>query len=157
MNTCGDGASTVDECRNADKDDAAKGTNATLDMQQRTVPTPTETLSVAEPRNLLTVWHAIVDVLRMKYSQRKDVKSLNARFNGPINNNGAGTRPMVYRDVLLRWWNSLAVLQQDLANQREGSRLATEAHYNYGRDGTVAPEIGGGIKKRRGDKKPNKT
>jgi hypothetical protein len=105
------------------------------------------------PRKLLTGWRAIAAALDMKYAQHKDIKSLNQRLKGPIRNKGAGTKPMVYLDNLLEWWNHLAVQQQELSNQRDGVRLSAEAQHNYGRDGTAAPEIGGGVKKRRRDKR----
>lgn len=101
------------------------------------------------PRKLLNGWHEITQAVSMKYNQRKDVKSLNDRYQGPISNRGAGTHPMVYEDDLIDWWNKLAVKQQELANQREGAKLSAEIQHNYGRDGTAAPEIGGGTKKRR--------
>jgi hypothetical protein len=61
---------------------------------------------------------------------------------------------MVNHDDLLNWWNKLATQQQELTNQREGARLSAEAQHNYGRDGTAAPEVGGGVKKRRKDRQP---
>jgi hypothetical protein len=105
------------------------------------------------PRKLLTGWHAITKALEIPYSQRKDVKSLNQRLQGPIENAGRGTQPMVYRDDLVEWWNKLDILQQERANQREGAQLSAEAQHNYGREGNAAPEIGGGVKKRRKDKR----
>jgi len=101
------------------------------------------------PKQLLTGWRNIAAALNQKYSQRGDIKSLNDRFDGPIKNSGAGTRPMVWREDLITWWDRLVMKQQELANQREGARLSAGAHYSYSRDGTVAPEIGGSVKKRR--------
>ncbi|MSQ94329.1 MAG: hypothetical protein EXR98_07205 [Gemmataceae bacterium] len=106
-----------------------------------------------EPRKLLWGWHDITNALKMQHRQRNDVKSLNERFGGPIKHHGAGTRPMVYLDDLLNWWNKLAVQEQELANQRDGAKLSADAQHNYGRDGKAAPEIGGGVKKRRRDKR----
>jgi hypothetical protein len=102
-----------------------------------------------EPKKLLTGWRDITTALSMPYPRRADIKSLNDRYDGPITNKGTGTRPMVYLDDLLDWWNKLAIKEQELANQREGARLSSEAQYNFGRDATSAPEIGGGVKKRR--------
>jgi hypothetical protein len=91
----------------------------------------------------------------MKYGDRANIKSLNKRFDGPITNKGKGTKPMVYRDELFQWWDGLATKQQELTNQQQGRRLMAEAQHNYGRSGTVAPEIGGSVKKRR--KRPDQT
>jgi hypothetical protein len=107
-----------------------------------------------QPRKLLIGWHAIAAALGEKYTDHDNIKSLNERFNGPIVNKGPGTSPMVYRDALIQWWNQLAIQAEELANQREGARHTAEAQHDYGRDGTVAPEIGGEVKKRRSDRKP---
>jgi hypothetical protein len=114
----------------------------------RTTVSP-ETHDCSTPKQLLSGWHAITTALGMKYREREDVKRLNAAYQGPIVNNGQGTRPKVYKENLIRWWNGLALKQQELANQREGARLSAQAQHFYGRDGIVAPEISGGIKKRR--------
>ena len=103
----------------------------------------------AEPRKLLIGWHAITKALNMKHDDRKNVAHLNRRREGPIVNKGRGTQPMVYTDVLVNWWNNLAVMQQELANQRQGAKLSAEAQHPYGRGGAAAPEIGGGMRRRR--------
>jgi hypothetical protein len=107
---------------------------------------------VREARKLLTGWRAICPALGENYANRKKIGSLNDRLVGPIINRGKGTQPMVYQDALLEWWNKLAIQAQEFENRREGTRLAVEAQHEYGRAGTVAPEIGGGVKKRRRDK-----
>jgi hypothetical protein len=106
----------------------------------------------AEARKMLIGWHQITSALKMKYDARGAIQSLNEHYGGPIVNRGAGTKPLVYYDDLVTWWNRLAVLQQDLSGQREGAwRTAAEQH-NYGREGKAAPGVGGGVKKRRRDK-----
>jgi hypothetical protein len=106
------------------------------------------------PKTLLTGWRDITATLSRKYSQRNEIKSLNKRYGGPIKSRGSGTRPMVYREDLFEWWDKLAVEEQELANRRAGGRLAAQTQYNYGRNGTVAPEVGGSVKQRR---KPKQT
>ena len=71
-----------------------------------------------QPRKLLTGWLDIAAALDMKYADCDKIKSLNKRFEGPIGNSGKGTSPMVYRDVLIQWWNRLAIQEEELANQR---------------------------------------
>jgi hypothetical protein len=105
------------------------------------------------PKKLLTGWHDICAALETPYAQREHIKSMNDRFDGPITNKGAGTLPMVYQDLLIEWWNRLAIQAQESTNRREGAKVSTEAQHNYGREGIVAPEIGGGVKKRRRDKR----
>lgn len=101
------------------------------------------------PATLLTGWHEITAALKMNYRDRSKVKSLNERFDGPIRNHGQGTQPIVTKDELLSWWDTLAQKQQEMAARRDGKALSAEGQYPYGRDGQVAPEIGGSIKKRR--------
>jgi hypothetical protein len=102
-----------------------------------------------KPKRLLAGWHEIAAALDMNYRDRGKIKSLNDRFQGPITNQGSGTQPIVYQDKLVEWWNKLAVLAAESANRRKGALASAEAQYDFGRDGTAAPEIGGGIKKRR--------
>jgi hypothetical protein len=108
-----------------------------------------ETMPPSPPQILLTGWREITGALDMKYHDREKIKSLNARFNGPIQSRGQGTQPIVARGQLLEWWNGLAVQQQELANCQQGATLSGQAQHGYGRTGTVAPEIGGSVKRRR--------
>lgn len=125
---------------------------ATLEANQRTGATAVST--PGKPRTLLTGWHAITVALEMKYAERAKVKRLNGSCEGPIKDQGKGTQPKVYKDELIEWWNTMATRQQELSNQSAGKRLSAEEQHNYGREGTAAPEIGGGVKKRRRDRRP---
>ena len=93
------------------------------------------------------------EILKLKREEQVKLKSLNERYNGPIPKPTKGKQPIVRKDLLLEWWNRLAVMEQELASRREGGKLAAEAQYNYGREGRVAPEISGSEKKRRKDSK----
>jgi hypothetical protein len=118
---------------------------------------------LAKPRKLLDGWRDITAALEMKYSDRDKIKGLNDRCKGPIKASGKGTKPLVYADELIDWWNQMANKQQELVNAHEGRKLSATAQYNYGREGTAAPEITGSVKKRRRDRskakqpKPAKT
>jgi hypothetical protein len=105
------------------------------------------------PKQLLIGWREIVAAVGRTSKDRETIRRLNERRAGPIGHAGQGTKPMVDRAKLIAWWNSLDVMQQELANQQQGCRLSAESQHDYGRDGTVAPEVGGGVKKRRRDKK----
>jgi hypothetical protein len=111
-----------------------------------------ETLEKQLPKTLLTGWHGIMAALDRPHNQYGTVKSLNERMNGPIVNNGQGKQPMVYEEKLIEWWNNLAELHEELENKEENARLSAQSQHNFGRDGTVAPEIGGSVKKRRSKK-----
>jgi hypothetical protein len=101
------------------------------------------------PRKLLTGWHELTAGVGLRYPERNKLKSLNARWDGPIKHNGPGTHPFVYADELLDWWNTLDIREQDAANQRAGATLSAKDQHFYGRDGKAAPGVGGGVKKRR--------
>jgi len=105
--------------------------------------------STPAPVAQLTSWREITDALDLPHSERDKVKSLNERFGGPIPTPKKGSQPIVGRVALLEWWNRLAIMQADLAHQREGARLSAEAQYTYGRDGVAAPDISGGVKRRK--------
>jgi hypothetical protein len=123
--------------------DAAAGHETAAPLAEAQGPEP------VEPRALLNGWHAITSAVNLKYADRQKVARLNVRLQGPIKNRGRGTQPMVYKDDLISWWNKLDILQQQLANQRQGAKLSAKAQHPYSRGGAVAPEIGGGIKRRR--------
>lgn len=46
----------------------------------------------------------------------------------------------------------MAITYEESANTRKGASLSAEAQHNFGRDGIVAPEVSGSIKKRRKDR-----
>jgi hypothetical protein len=108
-----------------------------------------------KPKKLLTNWREITDALGLNHDDQDKVKSLNERFSGPIPKPPQGGQPIVSHDVLVKWWNGLAVQQQEAANQRDGAKLAVESQHAYGkrRPVQVAPEIGGSVKRRRADRK----
>jgi hypothetical protein len=112
--------------------------------------------NVGPPRKLLEGWRDITKSLGQNYSDRDRIKSLNQRFEGPIRDRGKGTRPMVDYGNLIDWWNELAIQQEELANKRVGRELSAKVQYPYGRQGTAAPEIGGGIRQRRQGGRPGK-
>lgn len=105
------------------------------------------------PKKMLTTWREITEALGENHTQRGKIKRLNESLNGPIPKVAQGSQPRVEKEKLIDWWNRLAIQQMELANQSDGEMKSAAAQYNYGRDGAAAPEIGGHVKKRRGDKK----
>ncbi|QDU44601.1 hypothetical protein Mal52_30870 [Symmachiella dynata] len=112
-----------------------------------------QTTTELKPVVLLTGWREITSALELKSDEQSKVKSLNDRMDGPIPKPPKGGQPIVEKTILIAWWNSLAVKQQELANQQSGKKLSAESQHDSGRDGTAAPEIKGGVKKRRRDHK----
>jgi hypothetical protein len=105
-----------------------------------------------KPKCLLTTWAEIVNTLGMKPHDRGKIKSLNERYSGPIPTPRKGKQPIVERAALIEWWNRLAITHQTQQNRRDGRQASIEGH-DYGRDGTVLPEIHGSVRKRRGKSK----
>jgi hypothetical protein len=149
----GGGESAADETRAAQTHAPAPDTAPTDSPPGETPAAATGQTVDTVPRPLLTGWRDITAALGMKWGDRKSIKSLNDRRGGPIRNRGRGTHPMVYKDDLVAWWNKLATEQAELANQREGAKLSAEAQHGFGRTGTAAPEVGGGVKGRRKDRR----
>src|SRR5207248_2797980 len=104
-------------------------------------------------RKPLSGWHEICAALEVSHKERDKVKNLNKMYGGPMQVKGAGARPFVYADELLAWWNQMYIQFRDHENQSTGVRLSAEDQHDYGRDGTAAPEIGGGVRNRRRGKR----
>jgi hypothetical protein len=104
----------------------------------------------AAPAEYLWNWREILDALDLKNnaaSQGK-VREANQRYDGPISLPGKGGQPKVSKAKLLEWWNGLEI--QFLTGGAGANAQATlAARHNCGRDGTVLPDIGGHLKKRR--------
>lgn len=111
--------------------------------------------AIGTPKKFLRGWAEILVAVGEKNNDetRRMVKRLNELREGPISKPGRGSRPIVEQSKLLQWWNRLDLEQQDAANQREGEKLAAKFQHAYGREGTVVPEIGGAVKRRRKDRK----
>lgn len=114
-------------------------------------PDPTQPAVDAQPKARLFSWREILAALGVASGDesRRRIKRLNELRQGPIRTKGKGSQPQVERGALIEWWNRLEIEAEDQANRREGRRLESEAQYAYGRNGTVAPEIGGTIRARR--------
>lgn len=109
-----------------------------------------------QPAEYLFSWLEILDCLNLPNDEetRRRVSRLNQEHNGPIIVTGKGGQPKVEKSKLIEWWNRLEILWKDRANQEAGKKMSGEAQHNYGASGTAAPEVGGGVKKRRRDRKP---
>jgi hypothetical protein len=111
--------------------------------------------AVVPPAVYLTSWREILITLGM-HDDREDkqkVSRLNNTRNGPIKIPGQGKQPFVEKVPLADWWNNLAVEFQTENRQRD-AQATVSAQHDYGWGGVVAPDINGGVKKRRWDQKP---
>ena len=85
---------------------------------------------------------------------REKVRSLNNQYAGPIVTPKQGAQPKVDKTKLIEWWNGLET-QWTAGYSRGRDAIPTAGvQHNYGREGVVVPEIAGGVKKRRKDRKP---
>jgi hypothetical protein len=96
-------------------------------------------------------WRDIMAALGLRNTAeaRRRLRHFNDIHNGPILMPRAGGQPMVERNRLLAWWNSLQLILE-AAKQRCADQHATTANQHaYGRQATVVPDLAGSVKKRR--------
>ena len=113
----------------------------------------------AEPKAYLWNWKEILNAVGMTDSteNRRQVRRLNDKFDGPIIVTKTGSRPRVDKVKLLAWWNRLDDLHIELQQEARDRQATAAGQYSYGSGGTVVPEIAGSLKKRRKDAKRQAT
>jgi hypothetical protein len=110
-----------------------------------------------KPKEYLFGWGDILDAVGMKNTpeDRGKVQRLNDNYQGPIMTKGQGSQPRAEKTKLVAWWDGLEG-QWEKSAQKQSDRDATvKATHNFGREGIVAPEIKGSVKRRRGSASPN--
>lgn len=103
------------------------------------------------PKIYLLGWNEILDCLDRKddQSERSRIRRLNETHEGPIVFPGKGAQPKVEKSKFVEWWNSLEARFQEL-EQRASDKKHTVSHqHEFGKDGTVVPDIAGSVKKRK--------
>lgn len=109
------------------------------------------------PKRYAFDWQQLLDAIGLDNSSesRSAVRRAARVFGGPIAFR-QGSPPFVGIDALLAWWNGLEARAAELAQGRaergasEAARQASAADaHPYGRNGTVAPGISGGVRRRR--------
>jgi len=108
------------------------------------------------PAEYLTNWRAILVALERKNNavNREQVRHLNDTYGGPILFPGQGAQPKVNKAKLIEWWNGLEAQWAVGPNKARDVKPSTASRHNYGRAGVAIPEISGGEKQRRKDRKP---
>jgi hypothetical protein len=103
-----------------------------------------------KPKAYLQGWAEILAALGKKNndSEKSLVNGWNQKYEGPIQIAGAGSRPKVERTRLIAWWNRLEI-QFETENRARDAAASVEETHRYGRDGVVAPDIAGSVRKRR--------
>jgi hypothetical protein len=117
---------------------------------------PKETPESPAIPEYLASWREILISLEMKNNRedKQKVSRLNETYSGPIIPGGQGKQPLANKQKLLAWFTNLEIQFQDQLNQAKGKSADAESQHNWGRTGTAAPDIGGGVKKRRRNRKP---
>ena len=139
--------------------DLATGLHEWGDAPRPTQPATPAQATAAPMRGrayrLLTSWREILITLGYKNNQedRKKVLRLNETYAGPIVPGKQGQQPCVMKQTLLDWWQTLEIRMQDEQNQAKGKTADGEAQHDFGKTGRAAPNIGGGVKQRRRDRK----
>jgi hypothetical protein len=108
------------------------------------------------PANLLASWREILIALGLKNNRadKGKVSRLNKTRAGPIIISGQGKQPLADKAKLIDWWNKLTIQYETGFNRARDAQPTAENRHDYGRDGEVAPDVSGAIKKRRRDRRP---
>jgi len=103
-------------------------------------------------------WPEILDKLGLQdeSERRNQVRRLNGEYDGPIISTGKGSSPRAERTKLISWWNGLEEKWQQQSDENiaaaEDAKATVAASHDYGREGTVLPDIAGSVKKQKGNK-----
>jgi len=126
------------------------------DLDQDANKPETPAVEDQAPVEYLMNWREILDELKQKNDDEKRdrIRRLNNMHGGPIIFPGRGTQPTVDKAKLVAWWNGLEDRLRELEQQQTDRQATVADQVNYGKDGTVVPDIAGGVKKRRKDRKP---
>jgi hypothetical protein len=110
--------------------------------------------SPVPPAEYLLNWRDTLDALDLKNTEanRGRVRKLNKQFEGPITLPGKGGQPKVSKEKLLSWWNGLEERFRESEQKQADTQATIQVQHDYGRDGTVLPDISGHVQKRRGKK-----
>jgi hypothetical protein len=120
--------------------------NSTI-QQAAQVPTPP---APSSPTQYLWNWREILDALDMKNNDenQRRVRDANRQYGGPIILPPRGGQPKVSKAKLLEWWNHLEIRFLTEVGE-DNTQASLQAQYEYGKEGTVLPDISGHVKKRR--------
>jgi len=135
--------------------DRCRRTLAFLDSRELAAMEPKKTTPPDIPEYLAN-WREILVALGMKNNveDKQKVFRLNKTYSGPIQIPGQGRQPFVEKMGLLKWWAGLKTKVQQSEQRQRDAQATVASGYNFSRDGEVTPDISGGVKKRRRDRKP---
>ena len=82
-------------------------------------------------------------------STRRQIVKYNKDYDGPIIVQKQGSQPRVEKTKLIDWWNGPESRWEEVKQRERDKTETVKAQHDYGRDGTVLPEIGGHVRRRR--------
>ena len=108
------------------------------------------------PAKYLASWREILVALgfRNNRENKQKVSRLNKSYAGPIEIPGQGKQPFADKAKLLDWWAGLEEKVKESQQRKQDAQATVANRHDFGRDGEVAPDIAGGVRKRRKDRKP---
>ncbi|MBI1314500.1 hypothetical protein GC176_24675 [bacterium] len=117
---------------------------------------------VADAVQMLFSWQEILDAVGRPNERRERVrvKELNSTTSGPIRlPKCQGAQPQVPKADLIAWWNRQMLAHDDAVEERSRKDAEVAAslspEHDYGRSGTVLPEISGSKRSRKVTKRLN--
>lgn len=104
-----------------------------------------------KPAEYLWSWREILSALELpnEDADRGKVSRANKEFGGPIVIPKRGAQPKVEKGKLLEWWNGLEKSFARIAAHERDREATVSDQHDYGKSGTVVPDIAGSVKKRR--------
>src|SRR5262249_12329721 len=98
-------------------------------------------------------WRDILEALNLNNNDvnRRLVRDLNEKYDGPIILPRKGGQPRANKAKLHKWWNHLEIkfMTEKGVNS---TKTTVESQHRYGRDEIVVPDISGHVRKRKGKK-----
>jgi hypothetical protein len=127
--------------------EAAKASAQTF---RRDNTAPPAVVPAGSPAVYLLSWREILGVVDLKNNEenRRRVRELTERYQGPIILPARGGQPKVNKAKLLEWWNGLEI-RWKTGGEGRNAEATTQDQYAYGKSGEVVPEISGHVKKKR--------
>ncbi len=117
-----------------------------LDLQEEAAAKARAKASPPVPQYILGR-EAILEELGQPAEQWRFILRLSRHSGGPIQT-AEGGKTVAESSALRRWWTAAMAVYGESERLAAGRRLAGEATHPYGR-GEAAPEVGGGVKKKR--------
>lgn len=113
-----------------------------------------------EPKRYCFGWPDVLAAIELNNSleNRTRVRGLNGspHHPGPIIFGGKGMHPKTNKEKLIEWWNALEKRWEELSQRELDQETTVSQTFPYGREAKVVPQVGGRVKRRRGNQPPKR-